>query len=180
LSGVRRLNWGCGEDVQPVWINCDVKDTPGVDMCCDIRQGLPLDDDSLDYAVSIHALPEIPYDDLIPVLCELRRVLKPGATLWLALPDLQKSVAAFERRDREYFLLPDEEWTTLGGQADRAADLVRLCEDAFRPRLRRGAAAEGRLRRDPPPRHRQTATRYPEIVELDNREQESLFAEAVK
>ena len=54
---VARLNWACGDWVEPGWINCDVKDVPGADFSCDIRSGLPLDDDSLAYAVSIHTLP---------------------------------------------------------------------------------------------------------------------------
>ena len=84
---VRRLNWGCGEHPDPGWINSDIKDTPGVDVACDIRDGLPLETDSIDYVSSIHALPEIPYGDLVGALGELRRVLKPGGVLRLGLPD---------------------------------------------------------------------------------------------
>jgi hypothetical protein len=73
---VKRLNWGCGEFPGPGWINSDVKELPGIDISCDIRDGLPLDDESLDYAVSIHALPEIPYPDLVPALRELRRYVE--------------------------------------------------------------------------------------------------------
>ena len=64
----------------------------------DIRDGLPLETGSIDYAVSIHALPEIPYAELVPALAELRRVLKPGGVLRLALPDLDKGIAAYHRR----------------------------------------------------------------------------------
>ena len=68
----RRLNWGCGECGEPGWINSDIKEGPGVDISCDIRDGLAIESDSLDYVVSIHALPMISYDDLVPVLQELR------------------------------------------------------------------------------------------------------------
>src|SRR5688500_3824229 len=92
---VKRLHWGCGNWTVPGWINSDIKDGPGIDISCDIRQGLPLDENSIDYAVSIHALPEIPYTDIVPILCELRRVLKVGGVLRLALPDLLKGIKAY-------------------------------------------------------------------------------------
>ncbi len=91
---MRRLNWGCGGDPRPGWINSDARGEPGVDIVCDIRDGLPLEEDSIDYAVSIHSLPEVPYDDLIPVLAELCRVLKPGGVLRVTLPDLEQGLDA--------------------------------------------------------------------------------------
>jgi len=39
-----RLNWGCGPEPIPGWINSDRLDARGVDLCCDIRDGLPLAD----------------------------------------------------------------------------------------------------------------------------------------
>jgi predicted SAM-dependent methyltransferase len=52
---VRRLNWGCGTEPEPGWINSDIKDDPTVDVSCDILEGLPLESGSIEYAVSIHA-----------------------------------------------------------------------------------------------------------------------------
>ena len=116
MSAVRRLNWGCGTDPGPGWINSDVKEGPNIDLPCDIREGLPLEAESIDYAVSIHALPEVPIDAQVSVLSELRRVLKPGAALRLALPDLLKGVDAYRRGDRDYFLIPDEDARSLGAK----------------------------------------------------------------
>jgi SAM-dependent methyltransferase len=113
--GVKRLNWGCGGWCEPGWINSDQKEGPGI-LSCDIRNGLPLETDSIDYAVSIHALPEVPYPELVPVLQELRRVIKPGGVLRLALPDLEKGFEAYRRKDRDYFLIPDEDMQSLGGK----------------------------------------------------------------
>src|SRR5687767_620673 len=75
-EGIRRLNWGCGHGGEPGWINSDRNEGRGIDLTCDILQGLPLESGSIDYAVSIHALQEVPYPDLVPVLRELRRVLR--------------------------------------------------------------------------------------------------------
>src|SRR4051794_40371120 len=57
---VSRLNWGCGSHTREGWINSDIKEAPEVDLVADIKKGLPLAAASIDYAVSVHALPELP------------------------------------------------------------------------------------------------------------------------
>jgi hypothetical protein len=176
----RRLNWGCGSHVGDGWINSDVKDAPQVDLVADITKGLSLDASSIDYAVSVHALPELPYGDLVPALAEIRRVLKAGGVLRLVLPDLGRAIDAYLAGDERYFHLVAKDTTTPGGRlitqmlwygysrtlftADFCAELLTkagyvnivLCEA------------------------HQTASRFPEIIELDNREQESFYIEAAK
>lgn len=174
---MRRLNWGCGDHVAPGWINSDVKAGGHVDLVADIREGLPLETGSVDYAVSIHALPEFPYPELVPVLEELRRVLAPGGTLRLALPDLDRGIAAYLAGEEGYFKVGPEEVRSLGGRfvtqmlwygwsrslftADFALELL---EKAGFTDVRACSFGE-------------TASGIPEIVELDNREEESLFVE---
>jgi SAM-dependent methyltransferase len=178
---IRRLHWGCGGSAAPGWINSDRGEYPGVDLVCDIRDGLPLPSDSIDYAVSIHALPEIPYNDLVPTLEELRRLLKPGGVLRLGLPDLDKGIDAYRRSDREYFAgVPDEDAESIGGKLitqllwyGYARTL--FVRDFVEEVLRKAGFCEVH--------HvscRQTRSPYADIVELDNREAESLFVEAVK
>src|SRR5215213_8191273 len=115
-QALRRLNWGCGTEPPDGWINCDIKDGPGIDISCDIREGLPLADSSIDYIAGIHVLPELAYPDLEPALAELRRVLKPGSVLRLSLPDLDKAIRAYLAGDTEYFLIPDDDARSLGGK----------------------------------------------------------------
>lgn len=177
---LRRLNWGCGGHAAAGWINSDQKDGPGIDLSCDIREGLPLASDSIDYAVSIHALPEVPYSELIPVLTELRRVLKPGGVLRLALPDLLKGVRAYERNDRDYFLVPDEDATRIG--AKLVLQLIwygysrtLFTSDFIEEMLLKAGFAEVMHCE-----YRRTRSIHHEIIELDNREAESLFVEAIK
>jgi SAM-dependent methyltransferase len=179
-TGIRRLNWGCGATGEPGWINSDVKDGPGVDISRDIREGLPLDDDSIDYAVSIHALPEIPFGDLVTVLRELRRVLKPGGTLRLAVPDLLKGVAAFERGDRSYFLVPDEDVISLGGKLAVQLTWYGYSRSVFTPDYIEELLLKAGFRRVDHVGFGETQSGHPGIVELDNREAESLFVEALK
>jgi predicted SAM-dependent methyltransferase len=179
-SGVRRLNWGCGELPEPGWLNSDIKNVPGVDIVADVRSGLPLESDSFDYIASIHALPELPYPDLVPALQELRRVLKPGGTLRLVLPDLQRGIDAFQGNDPEYFHIPDEDARSIG--AKFVTQMVwygysrsLFLHDFVEELLQRAGFEE--IHRCG---YKQTASRWPDIVELDNRERESLFMEAVK
>jgi predicted SAM-dependent methyltransferase len=175
---IARLNWGCGPHAPPGWINSDVRSLPGVHLACDIREGLPLRDASIDYAVAIHALQDLPFVDLDRALRELFRVLKDGGVLRLGLPDMDRAIAAYLRGDRGYFYVPDEDVRSIGGKLcvqvawygsnrtpftfDLAAEL--LSRNGFRDVARCA--------------FRETKSPWPDIVALDNRERESLFVEA--
>ena len=178
LSGRRRLNWGCGAVTPAGWINSDRKARPGVSLCCDIRAGLALRDASLDYVVSIHALQDLPHREVLPALGELRRVLRPGGVLRLGLPDLDRAIAAYQAGNRRYFLIPDDEVRSLGGklavQMLWYGALRSMYTTEFTEELCQRAGFTGIARCE----FRRTASRYPEIVELDNRPEESLFVEA--
>ena len=161
-------------------MNSDIKADPGVDIACDIRDGLPVEDSSFDYIVSIHALPELPLTDQVGALQELRRVLKPGGVLRLGLPDLDKGIKAYLENDRDYFLVPDEDASSMGGKFvtqllwygwSRTLFTVDFMEELLRQADYREIAACS---------FRETKSRFPEIVMLDSRERESFFVEAVK
>jgi SAM-dependent methyltransferase len=165
---------------QPGWVNSDQKAGPGIDISCDVREGLPLADASFDYVVSIHALPEVPWPDLVPTLRELRRVLRPGGTLRLALPDLERAIAAYQRGDREYFLIPDDDMRSIGGKLvtqlvwygySRTLFTVDFVDELL------GKAGFAAVRECA---YRTTSCGHEAIIELDNRERESLFIEAVR
>jgi predicted SAM-dependent methyltransferase len=179
-SGVRRLNWGCGEHVLPGWINADRFEAPGIDLVGDIRAGLPIESESIDYAVSIHSLPELPLPEIVPALGELRRVLKDGGTLRLAMPDVDRGIAAYLRGDRDYFLIPDEHAQSIGAKL-----IVQLLwyghsrtlftfDFAREMLVRAGFSSVARCE------FGATQSGFPEIVSLDNRERETLFVEAVR
>ena len=177
---VRRLNWGCGTHPRSGWINSDLKDDAGIDISCDIRAGLPLDSDSLDYAVSIHALNMIPYPELVPVLQELRRVLRRGATLRLALPDLDRAIRAYRDGDRSHFLVPDEDEATLSGKMIVHLLWYGYTVTLFTAEFARSILLRAGFRHVHDCSFRNTASEHPEITELDNREHETFFIEAVK
>jgi SAM-dependent methyltransferase len=179
MAYAMRLNWGCGERPARGWVNSDVRCLPGVDLCCDIREGLPTPTGCFDYVVSVHALQMLAYTELVPVLRELRRVLRPGGILRLALPDLDRAIAAYTNGDYRYFCVPDEDERTIGGKlvahvlwygssrtlftSDFALDL--LARAGFMDCQRRA--------------FRTTGSPDQSIVELDDRARETLFVEAI-
>ena len=177
---IRRLNWGCGKRGEPGWINSDQKDGPGIDLSCDIRQGLPLESDSIDYCVSIHALPEVPYPELAPVLQELRRVIKPGGVLRLVLPDLLKAVEAYQRGDVDHFLIPDEDAQKPGAKLVLQLIWYGYSRTLFTHDFVEELLVKAGFSRVERCGFQQTTSSYPDIVALDNREQESLFVEAIR
>ena len=177
---VRRLQFGCGKFPAPGWINTNLEPGPGVDISGDIKHGLPLESDSLQYIASMHALVELPYLEVVPALRELRRVLEPGGILRLGLPDLERAIGAYLRGDRAYFNIPDEETSTLSGkfivQMTWYGTNLMMFTYEFAQELLERAEFRYVTRCE----YRQTRSPFPEIVELDNRPKESFFVEAQK
>ena len=177
---VRRLHWGCGSSTTPGWINADVRPLPGVNLVCDIRQGLSLPAGHITYCVSVHALQEIPLSDQVPVLSELHRVLKRGGVLRLCLPDLEKAVAAYQRGDRDYFLVPDEDARSLSGKFVTHILWYSYSRVMFTPEFIEELLLKAGFNRVDHCAFQATKSSWPEITQLDCREHESLFVEAVK
>jgi SAM-dependent methyltransferase len=175
-----RLNWGCGAHPEPGWVNSDLKDGPGIELSCDIRDGLPVADETFDYVVSIHALPMISYGELVPVLQELRRVLRRGGVLRLGLPDLERAIHAYQTGDRSYFLVPDDDEASLSGKLITQllwyGWTVTLFTEEFALELLQRAGFRD-VHACP---FQRTTSAHPDIVSLDNRPRESFFVEGVR
>jgi predicted SAM-dependent methyltransferase len=179
-AGVARLNWGCGPSPRPGWLNSDLQGYPGVDLPCDIRAGLPLADESMDYVVAIHAVQDLPFVDLDGALTELRRVLKEGGVLRLGLPDLDRAIAAYLRGDGGYFYVPDEHARSVGGKLCVQVTWYGSTRTPFTFDLARELLERSGFRSITRCAYRETRSPWPDIVALDNRERESLFVEATR
>ena len=178
VTEIRRLNWGCGKVTPPGWINSDIKSGPGIDISADILEGLPLDDDSIYYISSQHALPELKVWTQLDALSELRRVLKPGGVLRLCLPDLDLAIAAYQSGRQEFF--PEWSWDTISGNFITHIVWHGYIKTPFTYEFaeellwKAGFADVRRVG------YLHTVSSYPEIVELDRREGRSFYVEAFK
>ena len=79
----------CGDRRVKGWLNVDVR---GSDFDVDLGSGrLPWTDGSFDCVVTQHLIDDLEIErELIPLLKEIRRVLKPGGELWASTPDMEK------------------------------------------------------------------------------------------
>jgi hypothetical protein len=174
---VQRLNWGCGDHLGAGWINSDVKGGGGVDLVADIRRGLPLSDACIDYAVSIHALPELSIPRIEDALAELLRVLKPEGVLRLALPDLRLSIASFAEGEGDFFKIDPGAAKTLDGRFIRHVLWYGYTRTLFTPEFARELLEGAGFVAVTPCKFGATGSSFADIVELDNRGDESFFIE---
>jgi predicted SAM-dependent methyltransferase len=84
-----RLHLGCGQRKVSGWLNVDVS---GSDLDWDLACGrLPWPDNVFSAVVSQHCIEHLEfYGELLPLLAELRRVIRPGGEIWLSCPDMDK------------------------------------------------------------------------------------------
>jgi len=80
------LNIGCGPRVRGGFVNLDYDWRPGV-LCWDVTRRLPFADRQLRGIYTEHCIEHLPFETVPQVLAECRRVLAPGSTLRIVVPD---------------------------------------------------------------------------------------------
>jgi len=178
MSGVWRLNWGCGARPEPGWLNADLRTGSGVGLLSDIRQGLPLRSESIHYIHSSHALQELTYQEVGPALSELRRVLLPGGVLRLCLPDFDLAMAAHRARDAAYFYVPDSDARSLSGKLSIQLTWYGTNRLLLNPEFTIELLSRAGFLHTVLARFGRTSSAFPDIARLDTRERESFFIEA--
>ena len=82
---LRVLDVGCGATKQVAdAIGLDREPYPGVDVVADLERPLPLADGAVDHVFAIHLLEHV--HNLLPLLNELHRVLRPDGVLHVIVP----------------------------------------------------------------------------------------------
>jgi predicted SAM-dependent methyltransferase len=90
-----RLNIGCGSKPLPGWVNIDrVPLAPGVTTDIDVTD-LPYPDASVDAVLAEHVFEHFSFAEEGLVWHEMARVLRPGGTLTLEVPDFEWVCATF-------------------------------------------------------------------------------------
>lgn len=185
---VERLSWASGPVVRDGWHHSDIQRWDGMDAYVPpilgnltrdhvgaIQDGLPWDDATFDYCVTMHGLMMLPEPDLIPALVELRRVTKPGGWLRVSVPDMEGAIAAYQRLDRDWFPVEGDttddafcRYVTQNGATRSIFTRLRLrsllIDSGWRVSLRSA--------------YRRTSSPHLGITELDSRHGESIFMEA--
>ena len=88
---VTRLNLGCGDKILRGYINVDVVESRSglkPDVICDLHKLTPFEDDSVDEILSVHVVEHFWRWEVVDVLKEWVRVLKPGGVMILECPNL--------------------------------------------------------------------------------------------
>lgn len=110
------VQYGCGYSAPSEWVNFDASPTLRIQRLPllgglfrkrmkvsfpknvkygDIVKGLPLEDNSCDGLYCSHVLEHLSYEDFIRAIKNSYRVLKPGGTFRLVMPDLENLVRSY-------------------------------------------------------------------------------------
>ncbi len=79
-----KLDLGCGQHKQSGYVGIDRLLLDGVDVVCDINQGIPFADDSTEGVMASHVLEHV--EDLIATMEEIYRVCKHKAVVCILAP----------------------------------------------------------------------------------------------
>lgn len=134
----------------------------------DLKYGIPLPDSCADFIYSSHMLHHLYRDDASKLLREVLRVLKPGGTIRLAVPDLEYIFSLYQQGNREkalgyiFYSKPRGDLFTRRYQYDYSL-LSALLGAAGFVDIRRCSFREGKT---------------PDLERLDRLPEQSLFVEA--
>jgi predicted SAM-dependent methyltransferase len=84
---VEKLHIGCGPEVIATWFNIDLKAYPGVDLVCDVRDGLPFE--GVQFIFAEHFLEHIYLDEGVRFLRECRNALADNGVLRVSTPNIE-------------------------------------------------------------------------------------------
>ncbi len=110
------VNIGCGPVFHPDWLNLDVEPVDAVVQRFDARKPLPFDDASVDVIYHSHLLEHLGRVEAHRFVLECFRILRPGGTMRVVVPDLEGIARAYLSALDEVRKGEDEtlyEWTRL-------------------------------------------------------------------
>lgn len=121
------LNLGSGaiRPALPGVINIDGNILNRPDLWLDINFGLPFPDKSVDLVYSSHFIEHLTEKQVRALFEECNRVLRPGGTIRLVTPSLDKSIQAYVKADLNFFSTWPDERRSLGGRFNNHL----LCRD---------------------------------------------------
>jgi predicted SAM-dependent methyltransferase len=98
------------------WITLDMNKT--CDLYWDLRDGIPFPDNSIEAIYSSHLFEHLTYQQILGLLKESKRVLKPGGTFSICVPNARPYIEAYLNNDRTFWNnIPAFYEPALGGNA---------------------------------------------------------------
>jgi SAM-dependent methyltransferase len=91
LEGKRVLDIGCGRNKYPGSVGLDHAPLPGVDVVASLEKRLPFEDAEFDAVLANQVLEHV--QDMVGLMAEIHRVLKPGGQLLAHVPYFRSSWA---------------------------------------------------------------------------------------
>lgn len=93
---MKKVHLGCWHRFIPGFIHVDLCDFPHIDHKSGVDKLPFFEDNSIDLLYASHVFEYFDRTDAINVLAEWRRVLKPGGTLRLAVPDFEALIEIYK------------------------------------------------------------------------------------
>ena len=91
-----KLHIGSGDlIINESWINIDLEHCPTVDLSLNVLDGLPFEENSVDFVYSEHFIEHLPKQGTKEFLGEVFRILKPGGVHRILTPDIRGCVNVF-------------------------------------------------------------------------------------
>jgi predicted SAM-dependent methyltransferase len=116
-----KLHFGCGQNLKPDWVNIDLLSNTA-DLRLDLRERFPFADNSASIIYSEHFFEHLEYpDEVFKVLHESWRVLAPGGSFNLGIPDFEFAVNSYASRDPEYHGIQKQIYGSFFGEDPRRA-----------------------------------------------------------
>ena len=97
----RKLHLGAGPNIINGWFNTDVELKGKGVYFLDVSRRFPIQDQTFDYILSEHLIEHFTYQDGLCILKECYRVLKPGGTIRIATPDIDKIISLRTKEKNE-------------------------------------------------------------------------------
>jgi predicted SAM-dependent methyltransferase len=110
------LHLGCGPKYMPGFVNIDANPFTKTDMWLDVRCGIPFADQAVDSVYATHMFEHFYPDELGRLLCECKRVLKPGGGMRVIVPSLHSAIAAYQQGRKEWFDDFPRKFDSVGGR----------------------------------------------------------------